>query len=509
MEWACRYLSQPDRPIAGQPWEFTEEQMRFLCWWYAIDARGNWRYTYSVLRRLKGWGKDPLAAVISAIEFVGPCRFGGWDKNGEPIAVPQQSAWIQIAAVSKEQTRNTMTLFPSLFTKKAVEEYSLDIGKEILYAHKGRNRLEAVTSSPRTLEGSRSTFVVLNETQHWVDNNDGTEMAKAARRNAAKVAGRVLAITNAHRIGENSVAEQDWEKYRNDGETGEMLYDSIEAAEPTPKPLAEWTDDELRAGLLAARGDSVWVPVDNLMLALRDERDPEHYRRRFYLNQIRQETDTFIGAEEWKAVQRDEAVPKGTLIALGFDGSRYEDTTALVGTVVATGYQWVIRSWAKPEVAAQDWEVPEHEVNMAVEQAFKLYKVGRFYADPWWWEETISRWVGSYGKDVVAFFYTNRQMALLSRTLAAYASAVRSGELGHEADPQFAQHIANCVKRDVNLRDENGERLYSISKEHKSSPRKIDIAMAAVLSWAARNAALAAGLNSGPSVYETRGFRSL
>jgi phage terminase large subunit-like protein len=413
-----------------------------------------------------------------------------------------------VAAVSKEQTRNTMTLFPSLFSRQAIETYSIDIGKEITYAFKGRNRLEAVTSSPRTLEGARSTFIVLNETQHWVDANDGTEMAKAARRNAAKVGGRVLAITNAHRIGENSVAEQDWEKYRVDGEAGEMLYDSTEAPEPEPKPLDEWTDDELRAGLLAARGDSVWVPIDRLMLDCRDTRDPEHYRRRFYLNQIRQETDTWIGAEEWKATERHEDVPRGTLIALGFDGSKWNDTTALVGTVVETGYQWVIRKWSKPDLP-DEWEVPEDEVDMAVEEAFNQYTVGRFYADPYWWEETIARWMGRYGKDVVAFFHTNRQVALMTRTLSAYASAVRSKELGHEADPEFAAHISNAVKRDVNLRDENGDRLYTIGKEGKNSPRKIDIAMAAVLSWAARNAALAAGMTGGESVYETRGFLSL
>jgi hypothetical protein len=51
------------------------------------------------------------------------------------------------AAVSKDQTRNTMTLFPGLFSDDAIRDYSIDLGKEIIYAHKGRCRLEAVTSS--------------------------------------------------------------------------------------------------------------------------------------------------------------------------------------------------------------------------------------------------------------------------------------------------------------------------------------------------------------------------
>lgn len=498
MRWASEHLEQPDRPIAGQPWAFTEEQMRFLAWWYAIDERGEFLKTYGVLRRMKGWGKDPLAAVIAAIELIGPCRFGGWTRNGDPIVAPQPSAWVQVAAVSKEQTRNTMVLFPSLFSKRTIEEYRLDIGKEVIYADGGRCQLQAVTSSPKTLEGARSTLVIENETQHWLENNDGAAMWKVIRRNSAKVGGRALAITNAHRIGEGSVAEADWHKYLADGDDGEILYDSIEAPESTD--LAN--DESLRAGLLAARGDSTWVPVDRLMLDARDERDSDVHRRRFYLNQIRQETSTWITAAEWQAAERVEAVPAGTVITLGFDGARVQDTTALVATVVETGYQWVLGFWARPDIAGPTWEVPEDEVWLAVESAFERYSVWRLYADPYWWEETISRWQGKWG-EAVMFFHTNRQMVRMTTTLKAYESAVRRRELGHEPSTAFAEHIANAVKRDVNIRDENGERFYTISKEQKGSPRKIDIAMAAVLSWCARIDALASGvLDEGRSRWE-------
>ena len=501
MEWASNWLLQPDRSIAGQPWVFSREQMHFLLWWYAIDEQGRFLKTYGVLRRMKGWGKDPLAAVLASIEFVGPCRFGGWKRNGEPIVIPQPSAWVQIAAVSKEQTRNTMTLFPSLLSKRLIQTYVLDVGKEISYAYHGRNQIQAVTSSPKTIEGARSTFVVINESQHWLDNNDGSEMAKAIRRNSAKVGGRALAIRNAHRIGEGSVAEQDWQKYLADGDDGEILYDSLEAPEQT----AIEDDDSLRAGLLAARGDSVWVPIDRLMIDARDERDSEVYRRRFYLNQIRQETNTWITAAEWAAAERAEDVPAGALITLGFDGARFRDATALVGTVVETGYQWVIGVWQRPDIAPDDWEVPESEVQLAVGGAFTRYSVYRFHADPYWWEETIARWMGRWGEDKVRFLHTNRMMARLTRTLKAYETAVRTGELGHERSAVFGEHIANAVKHEVNLRDEDGERLYAISKEHKGSPRKIDVAMAAVLSWGARSEALAAGVTniqqSGPGVW--------
>lgn len=41
------------RPL---PFEPTNEQKRFILWWYAIDARGRFVYREGVLQRLKGWG---------------------------------------------------------------------------------------------------------------------------------------------------------------------------------------------------------------------------------------------------------------------------------------------------------------------------------------------------------------------------------------------------------------------------------------------------------------------
>lgn len=97
------------------------------------------------------------------MELLGPCRFGGWAPDGEPIAVPHPSPWVQIAAVSQDQTRNTMTLLPGLLgTPKRAKALGVDLGKTIIYGP-GSARLEAVTSNPRALEGSRPSMVILGE----------------------------------------------------------------------------------------------------------------------------------------------------------------------------------------------------------------------------------------------------------------------------------------------------------------------------------------------------------
>src|SRR4051812_32744134 len=52
--WTAEYLRQPDGPDAGGPWRYTDEQARFILWWYALDEDGRFIYRYGMLRRVKG-----------------------------------------------------------------------------------------------------------------------------------------------------------------------------------------------------------------------------------------------------------------------------------------------------------------------------------------------------------------------------------------------------------------------------------------------------------------------
>ena len=199
---------EDDKPL---PFKLTNEQVRFMLWFYAIDEDGRFLYREVVLQRLKGWGKDPLAAVIAAIEFVGPCRFAGWaardmPREGATAGRPGRQAPPARLDPDRRRARssrpsNTMKLFQGLFTEECKAEHGIDVGKETIYAYGGQKPIEAVTSSPRSLEGNRPTLVIKNETHHWVANNEGLAMADAIERNATKAKGgaaRTLSITNAY-----------------------------------------------------------------------------------------------------------------------------------------------------------------------------------------------------------------------------------------------------------------------------------------------------------------------
>ena len=129
------------------------------------------------------------------------------------------------------------------------------------------------------------------------------------------------------------------------------------------------------------------------------------------------------------------------------------------------------------------------------------------YADPPFWESTVDEWAGKYGDDRVVFWWTNRNRQI-AYAVRGFANAISNAELTHDGDRDLAKHIGNAARKDLRLRDDEDRPLWAIQKERPDSPKKMDGAMAAVLSWEARGDAIASGATSqGPSVYETRGLR--
>jgi hypothetical protein len=197
---------------------------------------------------------------------------------------------------------------------------------------------------------------------------------------------------------------------------------------------------------------------------------------------------------------------RGSVITVGFDGAMTRDSTALVGTDVMTGRQFLLALWECPLNARgepdADWKVPEDEVDQAVAATYKLFNVWRMYCDPYYWNEYVSKWVGMYtvkrgkdrGKPSVFPWPTNslRKMAL---SIKAYIHAMQHGEWSYEGDPKFRAHLANARKRDIALLDDDDKPLYVMRKERPDSLFKIDAAMAGCLSWEAYRDAVAAGVN--------------
>jgi hypothetical protein len=508
LAWCSEYIRQPDGPAAGEPWRFTAEQVRFVLWWYALTPRGRWVYTRGTLRRSKGWGKSPVMGALALAELCGPVRFDGWSAAGEPRAAPVSMPWVQLAGVSERQTVNTMSMVLAMVAEgPLIDDYGLDPGLTRIYYPAANGKLEPITASAPTAEGARPTFVVEDETHHWTDANGGSALDRVNRRNVGKGAGgtaRVLETTNAHAPGVGSVAERSYDAWcaMRDGRAHSVsvLYDSREA--PADVDLAD--EPALMAALRAAYGNSTWVDLERIRDEIYDPATPPADSRRFYLNQISAASDAWITAPEWAGcADPTQVVGADEPITLGFDGSRRRargvtDATALVACRVSDGHTWPLAVWEQPDgPAGDDWQVPTVEVDAAVAQAFRDYTVVGMYADPARWETWVATWEARHASQLVVratqahpieWWMTGGRSAYIVRALERFRGAVIDRELTHDGSYVLTRHVLNARRR-------SGRSGVQIAKSSPDSPHKIDAAVAAVLAFAARADALAAGVS--------------
>ena len=66
LNWWADYVKTPSGDHGGTPFMPTLEQARFILWWYSVDENGRYSHRNGVFRRMKGHGKDPLAAALAA-----------------------------------------------------------------------------------------------------------------------------------------------------------------------------------------------------------------------------------------------------------------------------------------------------------------------------------------------------------------------------------------------------------------------------------------------------------
>lgn len=506
LAWCGKYIRQPDGPDAGGPWTFTDEQARFILWLYAIDKQGRWIYNRAAKRRAKGAGKSGEAAALALVELCGPVRFSHFDKTkrGGAVGQPSTPAWVQLAGVSEKQTQNTMSFVIAMSNESPiVADYGLDIGVTRILTKSG-GKLEPITASAPSAEGARPTFCIADETHWWTATNGGHKLEQVMRRNLAKSrdgTARMMETTNAHAPGEDSVAERTYQEYvaqqSNKTRTSRLLYDSISP----PEDIDISDEDVALEALAVAYGDSTWVDLERIRDEVYSTSTPVSTSKRFYFNLIAESDDAWIAPGEWQACFDEEKVlaAKDT-ITLGFDGSRSRshattDATALIGCRVSDGHIFQIAVWEQPAgPQGKDWRVPVAEVQAAVRDAFKTYRVVGFYADPAKWEGVVAEWEATYGPKLkvgkranpIEFWMTGGRRIVVAQALEQFHSAVVDRELTHDGAFTLTQHITNAHRR-------VSRNTVQIAKENPESPRKIDAAVAAVLAWQARLDAVAAG----------------
>jgi hypothetical protein len=485
-----RGLVQPNGPRARQPFRLTNDQLRFLAWWYAVDEDGRWLFNHGVRRRAKGSGKSPFAAVLALSEFCGPTRLRDFDPRlpggcrGQQVDMPL----VQIAATAESQTANTMRMVRAFAPKgsEIVVRYELDPGKTKYYKLP-EGTLEVITSSATSAEGGEGSFIVADETEHWKPANGGTELSSTLADNLAKSGSRMLETSNAWVPGLETVAEETWDAWlaqeegRTRGKT-KILYDATIA--PPDTDLAD--PKSLRRALEHVYADCPWVDVPIIMERIWSPRAKPDDSKRKYLNWPTAAADAWVAPEQWSALSRPEiSVDEGAEIVLFFDGSKSRDATALMGCEVESGHVLTLGVW-EPDPTDDEDTVDAADVDRVVGLAFERYDVLAFFADVKEWEQfALTEWPTRYRDELliwaapssrppqpVAWDMRGHRMEFARAAEACHAE-IEEGAFTHDGDPRVARHVGNARRRPYQL-------MVSVSKESPDSPRKIDAAVCVI-----------------------------
>lgn len=509
--------------LFGEPVQLTDEQRAWIYRFYEVHPphvsvragggrvtrdtnprAGKRRFERCVLSLRKGSSKTEFAAWIAACELHpdAPVRCAGFETTrgvpDQPIGRGVTDPYIPMISYAEEQTEELA--YGAL--RRIIERSSLvgdfDIGLERIVRRTGDGKAEAVSASPNARDGARTTWMHADETHRLtLDHLRRAWTVMLANLGKRPIADPwALETTTAPEPGAGSVAETT------------MDYAMSLADQPATAAKAKLfffhrqaaashdltSDDGLKAAILEASGPYIgaWTDVDRIMQRFRDEDGDLAYAERVWLNRPVQATAKAFDVSLWKALIRPGyTVPDGAAIALGFDGSRYQDSTGLVATDLETGYQWVLGCWERP-AAIETWEVPVDEVDGMVSDAFDRWQVTRMYCDPPQWESWVATWSGRYGDKRVVEWWTNRRRPM-AFAIRAYRTAIKAAEVAHDGDPRFARHLGNACRQVTNLVDDDGQPLWILRKERPDSPHKIDLATAGTLAWEARTDAIAAG----------------
>jgi hypothetical protein len=448
-EWMESHLVVPDGYRKGEPFLLTDEMWRFLLHYYRLyehaapwPAPDMFQYYGGQLRRSQKWGKDPFGAGILWAEALGPTRFDGWDAAGEPVGRPYPTPLICCLGTSEDQTDNTWRPLLSMSRNGPLADVpGLDLG-ETRVNLPGGGKMEPVTTSARARLGAPMTMVNITESHLFTLQGGHRRVCGAVKRNVAGMDGRWLELTNAWDPTEGSEAE-----VTATSGNERVFVDTIE-----PQRVEDLTDDEaLYRELLRQYGDSSrerggWVNIrGRIFHEVRSNAHFEADRRRFFLNEVVVGMAAFVPPERWDLMARsDEALQPSDLIALGFDGSKKRDATALVAERLSDRRLFTVRIWERPVDAGPDWHIPTAEVDRVVRDVFGAYRVAVMFADPYRWQDYLDNWAALF-PDRVVEFPTNVQVRM-DKAIERFTTAAANLELTHDGNDTLTRHVKNTVQ---------------------------------------------------------------
>lgn len=431
-------------------------------------------------------GKGPWSAAVTTFEAVGPCLFAGWARGGEvfrceddgcgcgfeypyepgePMGMARPTSLIQLLATSEDQVDNVYRPLQGMIRRGPLSERMLVREGFIRLPEDGR--IDPVTAAANSKLGNPINFYVHDETGLYTARNKLLKVAQVMARGAAGMGGRGIETTNPWDPMENSRAQQTFESRQ---------ADIFRFYRKPPADLSYRNKRDRHKIHQYVYAGSPWVDLAAIEAEAAEllETDPAQAER-FFGNRLVQGLGSFMPEALWDA-SRAEVPSSERRVAVGFDGSRSGDWTAL-RCETADGYRFT--PTYGPDARPTFWNpdewggrIPRGEVHAAVTEVFAKYDVARMYVDPRHWETQADAWSSEYGDDVVVTWPTN-QIGRMYDALVRFLEDTTEKVTTHDGDPTVKLH-ALAARKVAKPGDK-----YILGKPAET--QKIDILMADVL----------------------------
>lgn len=517
-DWIEAHCRVPGGVYEGEPLVFNGWQLFVTASHYRVfpDAIVDERrllapfvYRRSIVVGPQKCGKSPWGAGWLLFEGVGPSLFAGFAVSGEvyrcsdhgcgcgwsyeylpgeAMGRPRRKSLIGLLAIAETQTNNVYEPLQTMIHSGPLAEFVKV--REGYIGLPNRGKIVPLSRAAKSKLGQPLTGGLGDESGLYTADNKVIDTWQTMRRGIAAMQGRTVELTNPWDPMENSAAQRAFESAQKD---------IFRYYRKPPADLSYANKRDRHKIHLFVYADSPWVDVPGIDAEAAElaETDPTQAER-FFGNRLVQGLGSYLTTAAWEAAEADVTVPDGTEVSGGFDGSRSGDWSALrLETRDGFRFTPTYGPDSRPTVWRPDeWpegRIPRGEVNAAVDEIFRRYRVKRFYVDPRHFETQVEAWATEHGDDVVAEWPTN-SISRMFPALVRYREDLAEGLTTHSVDA-VAKASALAARKVAKPGDKF---ILGKPAEHM----KIDVLMADVLAHEAAADARASGWSeSGPSIF--------
>lgn len=420
--------------------------------------------------RLRPWQLDLVASVLDVPQRP---RIAGWmigRANGKSTLTAALGLWelfcggegatVVIVAASKDQAGIIYRAAKRMVELSPELEKRCQIGRDRLYIPRTDATLECLPAEPKVLEGLDYTLALLDEA--GVVARETYEVLVLAQ--GKREVSSLIAIGTPGTDPTDSVLTD----LRN--MHAELGDDYLVWREFSANDFQHHPADCRHCWELANPALGDFQAEDAMAKLLRTTRE-NTFRRVKLCQLVNDTTGEFLPAGVWDTLSTGKAIPKGSEVIVGLDGSFSGDSTALViGTVATEPHFDLLGIWEKP--ANDDgWRVPIDQVENCIRQARRDFRVVELTADPWGWSRTLQV-LESEGLTIAEFPWSPSR--IVAATTDLY-NAATNAKMSHSGNRTLTEHVGNAVA----VNDSRGVRIAKASRSRHA--RKVDAAAALVM----------------------------